>query len=129
MKKGLCFKYSIPEMDRFLVTLANIGVHFSESNESICDKHPKGYDQKDILWQIATVTINGTYLQVTASSQDIHKRKGKAIPEAVLADPLHLFDLDPKTLPDLFRDFDEATGHRELPEIRPRRRCRKPLAV
>ena len=38
------------------------------------------------------------------------------------ADPLHLFDLDLKSLPDLFRDFDEAMEHRDPPELRPRLR-------
>jgi len=66
-------------------------------------------------------------------------RKRKALPEADQdeapededeesrrADPLHLFDLDPKTLPDLFRDFDEAMEHRDPPELRPRLRLVQP---
>jgi len=48
-------------------------------------------------------------------------RKGKALPEtdqneapedegmeSQCADPLHLFDVDPKSLHDLFREYDEA---------------------
>jgi len=59
-------------------------------------------------------------------------RKGKALPETEQeeapdnedgegrqADPLHLFDINPERLPEMFSDFDEAMDHRKPPEIRP----------
>jgi hypothetical protein len=63
-------------------------------------------------------------------------RKGNAAPEAgqeniedeegLTADPLHLFDMDPRRLPDLFREFDEAM---EQEEERPRLRLVKAGAL
>jgi len=66
-------------------------------------------------------------------------RKGKALPEAAQgetpdnegkegrhADPLHLFDLDPKSLPSLFREFDEAMEQADPPDNGPRLRMVRP---
>ena len=67
-------------------------------------------------------------------------RKGNTVPEArqreasediedeenITAAPQHLFDMDPRRLPDLFREFDEAM---EQEEERPRLRLVKAGAV
>ena len=58
-------------------------------------------------------------------------RKGNAAPEARqeeediegeegedrTADPLHLFDIPPEALPDLFREFDEAMNEQQGPRL------------
>jgi hypothetical protein len=51
-------------------------------------------------------------------------RKGNAAPEARqeegedrTADPLHLFDIPPEALPDLFREFDEAMEEQKGPRL------------
>ena len=38
------------------------------------------------------------------------------IEEETDGDPLHLFDISPEALPDMFRDFDEEMGGREIPK-------------
>jgi len=60
-------------------------------------------------------------------------RKGKALPEAAQEEaqdnegredrqayPLHLFDMDPKNLHDLFKEYDEAMEQTDPPEHGPR---------
>jgi hypothetical protein len=66
-------------------------------------------------------------------------RKGKALPEAALAetqdnegregrqaDPLHLFDMNPDNLHDLFKEYDEAMEQTDPPENGPRLRMVRP---
>jgi len=70
------FKYSIPEMDRLLGAVADLGIHFSYVSENI--SQPEG---RMFLVQIANIEINETFLQLTAASHSINIRNGgKTIP-------------------------------------------------
>ena len=46
--------------------------------------------------------------------------------ESRRADPLHLFDMDPKNLHDLFKEYDEAMEQADPPENGPRLRMVRP---
>jgi len=113
------FKYSIPEMELLLSAAADLGFLFTEDWEKICLPHVRG-EETLLLQRVSVRLTNDNYFQLSASTSDIHLRKRIRKPKAE--------KLGPKTI-DLFKEFDEMMGHRDIPELKPRRRRRLSSAV
>jgi hypothetical protein len=65
---GHDFKYCIPEMDWLLGAANELGIHFDHDSETIPD-------ERKYIIQIVSAKIDGTVLQLMATSYDINKRK------------------------------------------------------